>query len=86
MSPCIKPVEPPPVCQTADACRQPPTPQPEVFGAPASATFAGPGNFPPTPAAKPAVKKKTVKCKKGFVKNKHGKCIKRKKTNRKRRK
>lgn len=54
MSPCPSPhAEPPPPCPTADACRPAPTPQPEVFGAPSSSTFSGPGNFaPPPPAAK----------------------------------
>ena len=36
--------EAPPACTTTDACRAAPGPQPEVFGAPASATFSGPGN------------------------------------------
>jgi len=48
-SPCITPVESPPACVTADACRAAPTSQPEVFGAPASATFSGPGNLTPPP-------------------------------------
>jgi len=53
-SPCIAAVESPPACVTADACRAAPTSQPEVFGAPASATFSGPGNLtaPPPPPAK----------------------------------
>jgi hypothetical protein len=38
-----------PACDTEASCRPAPTPQPEVFGAPASASFSGPGNFPPTP-------------------------------------
>ena len=53
-SPCLPATaETPPACTTADACRAAPTPQPEVFGAPASATFSGPGNTSPTPPAKP---------------------------------
>jgi hypothetical protein len=43
----------PPACDTADSCRQAPMAQPSVFGAPASATFSGPGN---PPAAAPVVK------------------------------
>ena len=39
--------EPPPPCTTADACRPAPSPQPEVFGTPSSATFTGPGNVTP---------------------------------------
>ena len=49
----------------------------DLMGAPASATFSGPGNIAPPPPLVPAkvTKKKTVKCKKGFVKNKKGKCV-----------
>jgi hypothetical protein len=66
----------PPACTTADACRTPVSPQPSVYGAPASQTFSGLGNLaPPSPAK---VTKKTVKCKKGFVKNKKGKCVRKK--------
>jgi len=57
------PVAPaPPVCVNADSCKSPETPQPGVFGAPASATFAGPANPPPPPPAvvKPAVKPKPL--------------------------
>jgi hypothetical protein len=47
-SPCV-PVEAvaPPPCTSSDACREAPSPQPAVFGAPASATFSGAGE--PTP-------------------------------------
>jgi hypothetical protein len=34
----------PPPCASSDACKSGPTPQPTVFGAPASATFSGAGN------------------------------------------
>jgi hypothetical protein len=34
----------PPPCGTGDACKAAPSPQPAIFGAPASATFAGTGN------------------------------------------
>jgi hypothetical protein len=44
----------PPSCTTADSCRTAPAPQPEIFGAPASATFTGAGNV--TPPVKPAAK------------------------------
>ena len=44
-----------PACTTAEACRTASPPTPAVFGAPPSATFAGPGNFPPPPP--PAVAK-----------------------------
>jgi hypothetical protein len=66
----------PPGCDNGDSCKGPVSPQPGVFGAPASATFSGAGNLAPAPAAKPAVKPKPkAKCKKGFTR-KHGKCVK----------
>ena len=73
-----EPASPPP-CTNADACRAPVSPQPSVYGAPASATFSGAGNLTPPevkPKAKPKPKSKSVKCKKGFVKKK-GRCVKR---------
>jgi hypothetical protein len=68
-----------------DSCKSPPTPQPAVFGAPASATFSGTGNLVSTavaPTPKKSVKK-AVRCAKG-KKLSHGKCIKRKKPRRSR--
>lgn len=54
-APCIAPPVSPPPCDTGDSCKAAPSPQPSVFGAPASATFAGAGNVvvgsPPTPVA-----------------------------------
>lgn len=44
-APCVTPTPPPPPCATADACRAAPSPQPSIFAAPASSTFAGPGNL-----------------------------------------
>jgi hypothetical protein len=73
-----------PSCDNGDSCKPPPAPQPEAFGAPASATFAGPGNTtssvsPPAPTK--VVTKKTVKCAKGKHLS-HSKCVKdKKKTN-----
>jgi NHL repeat len=69
----------PPACTTADACRTPVLPQPSIYGAPASQTFSGVGNLAP-PEAKPKAKPKAkpVKCKKGLVKNKKGKCVRKK--------
>jgi hypothetical protein len=43
-APCATPVASPPACSSGDSCKGAPTPQPEIFGAPASATFAGAGN------------------------------------------
>ena len=69
----------PPPCTTADACRTPVSPQPSIYGAPASQTFSGLGNLaPPSPTVVKKVTKKTVKCKQGLVKNKNGKCIRKK--------
>jgi hypothetical protein len=51
-SPCIpEPAAPPPPCSTEASCRPAPSPQPEIFGFPASATFSGIGNIAPPPAA-----------------------------------
>jgi hypothetical protein len=77
--PChVPPVGSPP-CSTEASCRPAPTPQPSIYGAPSSATFSGVGNIaPPASAPKTATKKKTVKCKKTFVKNKKGKCVRKK--------
>jgi NHL repeat-containing protein len=61
----------PPPCTTADACRPASSPQPAIFGAPASSTFSGAGNLAPsaaTPRLKP--RSKPVKCRKGFVRRK----------------
>ncbi len=72
--------ETPPPCTTEASCRPSPQPQPSIYGPPASATFAGPGNLAPLPPPAPAkvAKKKTVKCKKGLVKNKKGRCVRKK--------
>ncbi len=51
--PCF-PAQPtyPGPCDTGDSCKPAPTPQPEIFGALASATFQGPGNLR-SPAPRP---------------------------------
>jgi hypothetical protein len=77
--PCASTVVSLPPCTTADACKAALTPQPAIFGAPASSTFSGAGNV--TPAV--VVPKKAVKC----VKPKrlvHGKCTKKAKKRSKR--
>lgn len=59
-------------CMNADACKPTSSPQPSVFGEPASAEFSGAGNVSPlfvTP--KPTVGKR---CSKGFTRRR-GKCV-----------
>ena len=60
LSPCIPaPQLTPPPCSTGDSCKPSPSPQPEIFGSPSSATFSGAGNVV-APAATPAVKTKSL--------------------------
>lgn len=54
-----EPVSPPP-CSTGDGCKAPPSPQPAIFGSPASATFSGVGNLAPETAGRPAVRQKRL--------------------------
>ena len=54
VAPCFPAgVSQPPGCDEESSCRPAPSPQPEVFGAPASETFSGPGNVTPEPVGKP---------------------------------
>jgi sugar lactone lactonase YvrE len=73
---------PPPPCDTEASCKAAPSPQPEIFGAPASSTFTGAGNLGGrelNPSTNVAPKKKAGPiCKKGFVRNDKGKCVRRK--------
>jgi DNA-binding beta-propeller fold protein YncE len=91
-SPCLPaPSVLPPACTNGDACKAAPTPQPAVFGSPASATFSGAGNIMPAvskpvmKAKKPKVKRKPKKrkgrgkAKKSGKKNKKGRRAKRSK-------
>jgi hypothetical protein len=66
----------PPDCDNGDSCKPPVSPQPGVFGAPASATFSGAGNVTPVATLKPVLKAraKAKRCKKGFVR-KRGRCV-----------
>jgi hypothetical protein len=58
--PCLAPPPTtPPPCVTSDACKPATSPQPEVFGAPATATFVGSGN-PVFEVPKPAVTPKSL--------------------------
>lgn len=47
VAPCTPPRLAPPACTTAEACRVAETPQPAIYGAPASETFSGAGNVAP---------------------------------------
>jgi hypothetical protein len=67
VAPCFPvPLAAPPVCDNGDSCKAGPSPQPEVFGAPSSATFAGVGNPPvaSAPAAAVVVKKPLTRAQK----------------------
>jgi hypothetical protein len=80
-SPCLPPAaEALPPCTTEASCKAAPSPQPQIFGAGPSETFTGPGDLTPAPPVVPKkVTKKTVKCKKGLVKTKKARCVKRSK-------
>ena len=71
----------PSACETSDSCRPAPAPRPSIFGVPPTGDASGPGNPAPPPAVVKKVKKKRVKCKRGFVKKKVKKkeaCVKNK--------
>jgi hypothetical protein len=77
-NPCI--TEPPPAlspCGGENCHGIPPERSPLLTGG--SETFNGKGNIAPALTPPAVVKKKTVKCKRGFTKNKKGRCIKKKK-------
>jgi hypothetical protein len=66
-APCVAVPPAPPSCDTEASCKASPTPQPALYGTPASATFSGTGNLTPTVtrAAEPKAKRqkqKAVKC------------------------
>jgi DNA-binding beta-propeller fold protein YncE len=74
--PCLAPASASsPPCETGDSCKAAPTPQPAIFGAPPSATFAGAGNVTPAPTTVTSkkAKKKASKCAKA-KKRPRGKC------------
>lgn len=75
---CPVPAAVSPPCSNTESCRAAPAPAPSIFGAPSSATFVGAGNVTPAASTPPKKKvtKKAVKCKRGFVKNKKGRCVK----------
>ncbi len=67
LAPCSSEAVSSPACVTAEGCRVSPSLQPSIFGAPASATFSGPGNQ--------VLSMSVVKCPKGKRLSK-GKCVK----------
>ncbi len=76
-SPCIKQAPPPlPPC-LGEACHGRPAATPSLL-TPGSATFNGEGNIISAVPPPKKLTKKTVKCKKGFVKNKQSKCVRKK--------
>jgi hypothetical protein len=74
--PCRSAPVPSPPCDTGDSCKAAASPQPTIFGAPASATFNGAGNVASASSIK-TVGKKRAQCAKG-KKRRGGKCVKRK--------
>jgi hypothetical protein len=74
-NPCIEEPAPPlPPCD-GEGCHGIPAATPSLL-APGTATFNGEGNATTTPPPVKKVTKKTVTCKKGFVKNKKSRCVK----------
>jgi hypothetical protein len=57
-TPCEQPPVSPPPCSNGESCKPGQTPQPTIYGAPASATFSGAGNLTP---AVPATRKAKAK-------------------------
>jgi hypothetical protein len=81
--PCTQPTATPAECTNTDACRTAPSPQPDIFQAPPSATFTGPGNLTPggRAASRPKVETRAQKltkalrtCRKDRVKTKRKSC------------
>jgi hypothetical protein len=76
--PCVSALAAPPACDTEASCRPSPSPQPNVYGLPASATFSGPGDVvPAAPVAAAPPKqaaKRAVRCGRGLVR-KRGRCV-----------
>jgi WD40-like Beta Propeller Repeat len=75
-----EPASPPP-CETGDACKPSPSPQPTIFESPASATFSGAGNVKPAAGATPTVKKRSL-TRKQLLARALGACHRRKGTRR----
>ena len=54
-----------PPCSNESSCKASPTPQPSIFGAPASATFSGPGNPTPPPPTPPKARNQGAEARQG---------------------
>jgi Tol biopolymer transport system component len=63
-----------PPCGTADACRAAVSPQPPIYGAPASQTFSGIGNIPPSKAKPKKKRPKKAACKTRHNRRKRAGC------------
>jgi hypothetical protein len=68
LAPCEAEVVASPPCLTEASCKAAPSPQPSIYGAPASVTFSGAGNIAP-------LLRPVVKCSRG-KRLKDGKCVK----------
>ncbi len=68
------PVTPPP-CSSGDSCKAAPSPQPEIFGAPPSATFNGAGNIAPSAVLHAKVARKALKKCPKAKRRVRGKCL-----------
>ncbi len=73
--PCTSPVGVTPPC-LGEACHGIPAATPSLLS-PGSASFSGAGNLTPPTVASKKLTKKAARCKKGFLKNRRGKCVRR---------
>jgi hypothetical protein len=71
LAPCVSFAAQPPPCSTEASCRAAPSPQPENFAAPASATFSGAGNVVASTTKPAAPRKANAKRRRSRHKNKH---------------
>jgi hypothetical protein len=67
---CASEPVPSPPCSSGDSCKGAPSPQPEIFGPPPSATFSGAGNVIEETKAKPKTKSKSKAKRKSAKKTK----------------
>jgi hypothetical protein len=76
-APCVTVPVAPPACTSGDSCKAAPSPQPAIFGPPASATFSGSGNIVEEPKAMTVKPKAKVKVKRKRHAKKRGRKAKR---------